>query len=90
MASAKIARKAKQWQTAYSATLQAQQNNAPFYFMESAKLLKASGEPLRALQELENSMHRTGIVVDQQGTIDLTLEDNEDFKSMRAKVSFGK
>ena len=58
--------------------------------MESAKLLKATGEPLRALQELENSMHLSGIVVDLQDTIDLTLEDNEDFKNMRAKVSIRK
>ncbi|KAL4076264.1 hypothetical protein J3A83DRAFT_4357344 [Scleroderma citrinum] len=86
LASAKIARKAKQWQTAYSATLQAQQNDAPFYFMESAKLLKATGEPLRALQELDNSMRLSGIVMGQQDTIDLTQEDNEDFKNMRAKT----
>ncbi|KAG6335950.1 hypothetical protein ID866_3139 [Astraeus odoratus] len=86
LASAKIARKAKQWQTAYSATLQAQQNSAPFHFMESAKLMKATGEPLRALQELENSMRLSGIVTDQQRTIDLTREDNEEFQCMRAKA----
>ncbi|KAF8165694.1 hypothetical protein B0H34DRAFT_690087 [Crassisporium funariophilum] len=55
LASAKIARKAKQWQTAYSAMLQAQQSKTPFCFIDSAKLVKAAGEPLRALQDLENS-----------------------------------
>lgn len=86
LTSAKIARTAKQWQTAYSATLQAQQGGAPFYFMESAKLLKATGEPLRALQELENSMRLSGMGVGQQDTIDLTEEDNEEFKCLRAKA----
>ncbi|KIJ20461.1 hypothetical protein PAXINDRAFT_174826 [Paxillus involutus ATCC 200175] len=85
LASAKIARKAKQWQTAYSATLQAQQSNARFYFMESAKLVKATGEPLRALQELENSMRLSGITEDPD-TIDLTAEDDKEFKRMRAKA----
>ncbi|KAF9238832.1 hypothetical protein BU15DRAFT_88266 [Melanogaster broomeanus] len=85
LASAKIARKAKQWQTAYSATLQAQQSNARFYFMESAKLVKATGEPLRALQELENSMRLSGITEDPD-TIDLTAEDDTEFKRMRAKA----
>ncbi|KAI6024462.1 hypothetical protein EDC04DRAFT_2869391 [Pisolithus marmoratus] len=86
LTSAKIARTAKQWQTAYSATLQAQQGGASFYFMESAKLLKATGEPLRALQELENSMRLSGMGVGQQDTIDLTEEDNEEYKSLRAKA----
>ncbi|KAI5993676.1 hypothetical protein EDD15DRAFT_2388093 [Pisolithus albus] len=86
LASAKIARTARQWQTAYSATLQAQQGGAPFYFMESAKLLKATGEPLRALQELENSMRLSGMGLGQQDTIDLTEEDNEEFKCLRAKA----
>ncbi|KAF9226785.1 hypothetical protein BS17DRAFT_800749 [Gyrodon lividus] len=85
LASAKIARKAKQWQTAYSATLQAQQSNARFYFMESAKLVKATGEPLRALQELENSMRLSGVTEDLD-TIDLTAEDDTEFKRMRAKA----
>jgi serine/threonine-protein kinase ATR len=86
IASAKIARKAKQWQTAYSATLQAQQSNARFYFMESAKLVKATGEPLRALQELENSMRLSGLMEDPN-TIDLTADDDAELKRMRAKAS---
>lgn len=58
LASAKIARKAGHWQTAYSAMLQAQQRSTPFWFVESAKLIKANGEPLRALHELENAIRR--------------------------------
>jgi len=84
LASAKIARKAGQWQTAYSAVLQAQQNSARFSFMESAKLVKASGEPLRALQELENSMRLLGLI--ETDVIDLT-DDDEETKRLKAKVS---
>lgn len=87
IASAKIARKAKQWQTAYSATLQAQQSNARFYFMESAKLVKATGEPLRALQELENSMRLSGLMEEDPDTIDLTADNDAELKRMRAKAS---
>lgn len=50
--------------------------------MESAKLVKATGEPLRALQELENSLRLIGIV--ESRVIDLT-EDDEN-KKMMAKV----
>lgn len=84
LASAKIARKAGQWQTAYSAVLQAQQNNAKFSFMESSKLVKAVGEPLRALQELENSMRLLGLL-EGGNMIDLT-EDDDEAKRMKAKV----
>lgn len=52
--SAKLARKAGYWHTAYSAVLQAQHGTSVFAVTESAKLVKASGEPLRALQELDN------------------------------------
>ncbi|KAG0703892.1 hypothetical protein DFH29DRAFT_981716 [Suillus ampliporus] len=83
LASAKIARKAGQWQTAYSAMLQAQHTNARFSFMESAKLVRARGEPLRALQELENSMRIFGFV--DNNTLDLTRED-ELSKRMKAKA----
>ncbi|KAJ7228144.1 hypothetical protein GGX14DRAFT_547392 [Mycena pura] len=85
LASAKIARKAGQWQTAYSAMLQAQQSNARFSFMESAKLVKATGEPLRALQELENSMRLFGLIEDRPDVLDLTEDDNET-KRMKAKA----
>ncbi|KAJ6560264.1 hypothetical protein B0H19DRAFT_1146990 [Mycena capillaripes] len=86
LASAKIARKAGQWQTAYSAMLQAQQSsNTRFSFMESAKLVKATGEPLRALQELENSMRLLGLIEDRKDIVDLTEDDNET-KRMKAKA----
>ncbi|KAG2155117.1 uncharacterized protein EDB93DRAFT_1266510 [Suillus bovinus] len=83
LASAKIARKAGQWQTAYSAMLQAQYTNARFSFMESGKLVRARGEPLRALQELENSMRILGFV--DNDTVDLTREDEQSTR-MKAKV----
>lgn len=51
--------------------------------MESAKLVKATGEPLRALQELENSMRLLGVI--ENDVIDLT-EDDEETKRMKAKV----
>lgn len=83
LASAKIARKAGQWQTAYSAMLQAQQKKAPYSFIETAKLLKASGEPLRALNELENSIKLLRLFDDQ--VVDLT----EDAESERMKAKVG-
>ncbi|EJD01349.1 uncharacterized protein FOMMEDRAFT_111106 [Fomitiporia mediterranea MF3/22] len=81
--SAKIARKAGHWQTAYSAILQAQECRAPLTFYQSAKLVKASGEPLRALYELENALktseERRQFLT--QGVIDLTedasIDDSE-------------
>ncbi|KAJ7506601.1 hypothetical protein B0H11DRAFT_1706690 [Mycena galericulata] len=84
LASAKIARKAGQWQTAYSAMLQAQQSKTRFAFMESAKLVKATGEPLRALQEFENSMRLLGLI-EHRDVVDLTEDDNET-KRMKAKA----
>jgi serine/threonine-protein kinase ATR len=80
--SAKIARKAGQWQTAYNATLQAQQRKATYSFIESAKLLKASGEPLRALHDLENSVKHEGLFDDN--VLDLTMDT--DSERMKAKV----
>lgn len=52
--------------------------------MESAKLVKTTGEPLRALQELENSMRLLGMIADKQDVIDLT--DDDESKMMEAKV----
>jgi serine/threonine-protein kinase ATR len=54
--------------------------------MESAKLVKAIGEPLRALQELENSMRLLGLI--ETDVIDLT-DDDDETKKMKAKVSSG-
>ncbi|KAF7294192.1 hypothetical protein HMN09_01147600 [Mycena chlorophos] len=91
LASAKIARKAGQWQTAYSAMLQARQHNVSFAFIESAKLVKATGEPLRALQELENSMRMMGLDMDdtkpKPNFVDLTGDEMESrFMPAKAQV----
>lgn len=53
---AKIARKAKHTQTAYTAILHARQMKTPFAFIQYCKLIKETGEPLRALHELENAL----------------------------------
>jgi len=82
LASAKIARKAKQWQTAYSAVLQAVQNGAPFSCIESTKLLKATGEPLRALHELDNFIKDSRLFE----VLDLTSDPEED--RLKGKVAF--
>lgn len=84
LASAKIARKAGHWQTAYSAMLQARQNDASFYFIESAKLTKAAGEPLKALQELETFMKSLGLL-DNSPVLDLTI-DEEMISKVKGKV----
>ncbi|KAF8659134.1 hypothetical protein AX16_001904, partial [Volvariella volvacea WC 439] len=82
--SAKIARKAGQWQTAYSAVLQANQNQSRYTFMESAKLVKfPTGETIRALQELEKAMHHLGLIGDTM--LDLT-ENEQEMNRIRAKA----
>ncbi|KAJ3818475.1 hypothetical protein EV361DRAFT_810329 [Lentinula raphanica] len=87
LASAKIARKAGQWQTAYSAMLQSQQSRTRYSFMESAKLVKAMGDPLHALQQLENSMQLHDLLDDNTSVVDLTISDDEEqLKKMKAKV----
>ncbi|CAA7258548.1 unnamed protein product [Cyclocybe aegerita] len=80
LASSKIARKAKQWQTAYSATLQAQQAKMPWSFIESAKLLKET-DHLRALNDLESSTKMLGLFDD---VVDLTTD--ADWERMKAKI----
>ena len=82
--SAKLARKAGYAQTAYSAVLQAQQLGTPFSFVESAKLTRVGGEPLRALRELENSL---SLAKKDGNIIDLTIDDGNQ-QQLRAKVSF--
>jgi serine/threonine-protein kinase ATR len=84
LASAKIARKAGQWQTAYSALLQAQQSKTQFAFIESAKLMKATNEPLRALKELENSMKLAGLL-ENSDVVDLTIDLTIDDEALRLK-----
>ncbi|THH12376.1 hypothetical protein EW145_g35 [Phellinidium pouzarii] len=90
--SAKIARKAGHWQTAYSAVLQARECQAPLTFFQSAKLVRASGEPLRALYELESALQATHVHRQSQAmqsVIDLTEEsqiDNKEIKRVEAKA----
>ncbi|TFK55398.1 hypothetical protein OE88DRAFT_1622542 [Heliocybe sulcata] len=84
VSSAKIARKASYWQTAYSAVLQAQQFHTPFAFSEGAKLTKASGEPLRALQELERFVNLQQL--SGEDVIDLTEEDDPKDDTRKAKA----
>ena len=62
--------------------LQAQQRKTPYCFIESARLLKATGEPLRALSELESSSTLLGLFNDQ--IVDLTADAESD--RMKAKV----
>ena len=52
--SAKIARKAGYEQTAYSAILQAQETEAPFAFVERAKLARPRAGAWKAFTDLEN------------------------------------
>ncbi|SCV68802.1 BQ2448_923 [Microbotryum intermedium] len=52
----KIARKAGHTQTAYSAILQARELQAPYTFLQSAKLLMASDQSYRAIQEIDNGL----------------------------------
>lgn len=54
----------------------------PYTFIESSKLLKATGEPLRALNELESASTRLGLFNDQ--VVDLTADPEVD--RMKAKV----
>ncbi|TIC65516.1 hypothetical protein E3Q01_02063 [Wallemia mellicola] len=53
LSSAKTARKANHFQTAYSASLQADQLGTPFSFIQAAKLIRANGEQDKALRELD-------------------------------------
>lgn len=83
--SAKIARKAGYEQTAYSATLQAQQVDAPFTFLQQAKLSRVNGGAYKALTELENAVQP---LLNQQ-TTDEWRKTEDDFARDRnlAKVS---
>jgi hypothetical protein len=67
--SAKLARKAGYLQTAYSALLQARQNAAPFAFMQSSKLARVIGEPLKGLQELERAYEQLSVELEVIGIV---------------------
>jgi serine/threonine-protein kinase ATR len=64
--------------------LQARQSNCRFSFVQSAKLVKTTEEPLRALQELENAMRPLGLIEKDSVVVDLTEDD--EIKKMKAKV----
>lgn len=93
--SAKIARKAGYEQTAYSAALQAHVAEAPFAFIQQAKLVRAQGGILKALRELEYPIKRLLRESEEMrsGVIDLTesgqAKSEDDFRRDRslAKVS---
>lgn len=76
--------------------LQAQESHTPLSFFQSAKLVKAIGEPLRALQELDNALRGMESGREQEatrGVIDLTIDhdgrhDDEEIKRVEGKVSF--
>lgn len=88
LVTAKIARKAGHWQTAYSAILQAQESRTAFSLMQKVRLIRATGEPLRALQELEHYLQttRSHSHSADADVIDLT-EDEGELKPLKAKVS---
>ncbi|EKM59861.1 uncharacterized protein PHACADRAFT_181804 [Phanerochaete carnosa HHB-10118-sp] len=79
---ARLARKAGYKQTAYSALLQAQQLDAPFWFVQGAKLAKAMGDPLRALQEVENWLGRM-----KRAPIPMTQGQSAELSIVKAKVT---
>ncbi|KIJ37345.1 hypothetical protein M422DRAFT_118575, partial [Sphaerobolus stellatus SS14] len=85
LATSKIARKAGHAQTAYSAVLQAQRMDVPFYFLQSVKLIKATGEPIAALQELEKALTKSSMEAANE-VIDLTDEPNQEKVKMKAKA----
>jgi hypothetical protein len=54
--------------------------------MQQVRLIRATGEPLRALQELEHYLQTTRRQEDHSGdVIDLTEDENE-LKPLKAKV----
>lgn len=87
VASSKNARKAGHEQTAYSATLQAKESDAPFAFVQQAKLLRGHGEALKALSELENGLKPFLVETNTAGVIDLDATPDKTRKRSVAKVS---
>ncbi len=57
--------------------------------MQKVRLIRATGEPLRALQELEHYLQTTRVQngPSESGVIDLT-EDGGELKQQKAKVIF--
>jgi serine/threonine-protein kinase ATR len=74
ISSAKIARKTGHEQTAYSATLQARELDAPFAFVQQAKLLHTHDGAFKALVSLEHGL-RPLLKTANSGIVDLTKDD---------------
>lgn len=85
--SAKIARKAGYDQTAYSAALQAREAEAPFAFIQQAKLTRAHGGILKALRELEQPIAKLIRESERADVIDLTGTGGN---KTRTKEDFGR
>ncbi|SPO22580.1 related to serine-protein kinase atr [Ustilago trichophora] len=85
IATAKIARRAGHMQTAYSATLQATQNQATFAFVQRVKLLAKEEQTHAAIRDLVNSLNtltstfKPGQIgdVSKTGFIELQQTDSE-------------
>ncbi|WVR00045.1 hypothetical protein IAU59_007187 [Kwoniella sp. CBS 9459] len=78
--SSKIARKAGYEQTAYSAVLQAKEADAPFAFIQQAKLLRAHGGVYKALTDMDNALkpllkEKRADVIDMTGIDDSGPKD---------------
>jgi serine/threonine-protein kinase ATR len=84
--SSKIARKAGYEQSAYSAVLQAKEADAPFAFVQQAKLLRANGGVFKALTDLQNSISIVKKVTAADHIVDLTETGFQRERSL-AKVS---
>lgn len=84
--SAKIARKAGYEQTAYSAALQAHEADAPFAFIQHAKLVRAQGGILKALRELEFPVKQLTLESERRNdVVDFTRDaDEDDFRRDRS------
>ncbi|OCF57218.1 hypothetical protein L486_04674 [Kwoniella mangroviensis CBS 10435] len=75
--SSKIARKAGYDQTAYSAVLQAKEVDAPFAFIQQAKLNRTGGGIYKALTDVDNALKpflNTDVVIDLTGNRDFSRE----------------
>jgi serine/threonine-protein kinase ATR len=67
--SSKMARKAGYEQTAYSAALQAKEVDAPFAFVQQAKLTKLHGGVWKALEELTKSLDPLIVHAENEGGV---------------------
>ena len=90
--SAKIARKAGYEQTAYSAALQAHEADAPFAFIQAAKLIHQNGDILKALRELENPVARLVKESDDPEIIEIDAppKTEDDFRRHRSLAKVGR